>query len=328
MGSTITKDFSLNLDNDQKLDDVTLQVQKNPNQDGEIQIKAFVNSTQDVYSNEADKGFSQKITQTPMSISFGSGMFSIHSIAIKDDKVVLSGKTADGKSSQYHAELNRILPNKEADKPVDETTALNREVAKNGGVLGALRDGSELDAVFGASISSNSQGLKSLIGADQTRIGSGGLESRGSGLGAGGTAEGLGGLGTKGRGSGKSGYGTGGGNFGAPLTEPFKAADKAPALDKSIVDATIKKHMNGIRYCYQKQLNTNPDLSGKVVVQFTINHLGQVQDASIKKSTWNNKEVGQLVNSDLISKFSELQFDKPKGGGIVVISYPFIFDAQ
>lgn len=326
--SSITKDFSLNLDNDKKLDDLTLEVRTTPNDNGEIQIKAFVNSTQDAYLDETKRGYAQKITQTPMSRSFGSGVFSIHSVSIEDDAIVLSGKTADGKTSRYYADLERILPPKEGQTSIDETKALNRESARNAGVLGALKQGSELDAVFGASLESNPEGLKSLIGADKTRIGSGGLGARGSGLGAGGSAEGLGGLGTKGRGSGKSGYGAGGGNFGKPLNEPSKAPDKAPALDKSIVDATIKKHMNGIRYCYQKQLNTNPDLSGSVVVQFTINHLGQVQDAGIKKSTWNNKEVGELVNSDLISKFSELQFDKPKGGGIVVVAYPFIFDAQ
>ena len=78
---------------------------------------------------------------------------------------------------------------------------------------------------------------------------------RGSGLGGGGSAEGLGGLGTKGRGSGKSGR-PGGGNFGAKGEGGIGRIGGDPiilgALDKSLIDAVIKRHMNQIRYCYQR----------------------------------------------------------------------------
>ncbi|MFH1463388.1 MAG: von Willebrand factor type A domain-containing protein [Pseudomonadota bacterium] len=76
--------------------------------------------------------------------------------------------------------------------------AVDKEIAENKGVLGALRDGSELDAAIG-------EGIGGLIGAKGVQVGSGGLGTRGTGLGGGGSATGLGGLGTRGRGTG-AGY--------------------------------------------------------------------------------------------------------------------------
>ena len=200
-------------------------------------------------------------------------------------------------------------------------------MAENAGVLGALRDGGELDGVFGSSnLSSDlAGGIGGLIGAKGTQIGSGGLGARGSGLGGGGTAAGLGGLGTKGRGSGASGYGSGGGNFGAKGEGGIGRIGGDPiilgALDKSLIDAVIKKHMNQIRYCYQRELPKNPTLGGKVTVKFVISKTGSVSKASTKSSTLSNSAVEGCINS----RFMRFKFPEPKGGGIVIVSYPFIF---
>jgi hypothetical protein len=203
---------------------------------------------------------------------------------------------------------------------------IDREIAENAGVLGALRDGAELDGVFGTSSldSDLTGGIGGLIGAKGVQIGSGGLGSRGSGLGGGGTAEGLGGLGTKGRGSGASGYGSGGGNFGS-TSEGASVAVGDPiilgALDRSLIDAVIKRHMNQIRYCHQRELTTDPSIAGKVVVKFVVAKDGTVSSASIKSTTMNNS----AVESCLTSRFLRMQFPEPKGGGIVIVSYPFVF---
>jgi len=195
------------------------------------------------------------------------------------------------------------------------------------GVLGALRDGSELDGVFGSSNlnSDLTGGIGGLIGAKGTQIGSGGLGSRGSGLGGGGTAEGLGGLGTKGRGSGSSGYGSGGGSFGQKGEGGIGTIGGDPiilgALDKSLIDAVIKRHMNQIRYCYQRELTKNPNLGGKITVKFVIAKDGSVSKASIKSSTMNNSAVEGCITG----RFMRFQFPEPRGGGIVIVSYPFIF---
>ena len=232
-------------------------------------------------------------------------------------------KREEGKVGKKDAKMERAKGNK-IDMAKQQR---DREIAEDAGVLGALRDGSELDGVFGSSglDSSITGGIGGLIGAKGTQIGSGGLGSRGSGLGGGGTAEGLGGLGTKGIGSGSSGYGSGGGSFGAKSDGTISAVSGDPiilgALDRSLIDEVIKRHMNQIRYCYQRELTRTHNLQGKIVIKFVIARDGSVSSASVKNTTMSNAAVEQCV----VSRFMRMQFPSPKGGGIVIVSYPFLF---
>ena len=93
------------------------------------------------------------------------------------------------------------------------------------------------------------------------------------------------------------------------------------ALDKSLIDAVIKRHMNQIRYCYQRELNKNPNLGGKITVKFVIAKDGGVSSAQTKTSTMKNPAVESCINS----RFMRFKFPEPKGGGIVIVSYPFLF---
>ncbi len=232
-------------------------------------------------------------------------------------------KREEGKVGKKEAKMEKAKGNKvEVAKK-----ELDRQIAENAGVLGALDDVGAMDGMFASSaLDSNlAGGIGGLIGAKGTQVGSGGLGSRGGGLGGGGTAEGLGGLGTKGIGSGKSGYGTGGGNFGAKGEGGLGRVGGDPiilgSLDRSLIDEVIKRHMNQIRYCYQRELTKNASLGGKIVIKFTIAKDGTVSAASKKTSTMNNG----AVESCIVGRFMRMQFPQPKGGGIVIVSYPFLF---
>jgi len=230
-------------------------------------------------------------------------------------------KKEEGKTGKKDAKMEKAKGNKVKQKEKD------RKIAENAGVLGALRESGDLDGVFGTSgLSSDLKGgIGGLIGAKGTQIGAGGLGSRGSGLGGGGTAEGLGGLGTKGIGSGRSGYGKGGGSVGPKGEGGIGAVGGDPiilgALDRSLIDEVIKRHMNQIRYCYQRELTKNPSLGGKIVIKFIIAKDGTVSTASVKSSTMGNGGVEQCI----VGRFMRMQFPQPKGGGIVIVSYPFLF---
>jgi pSer/pThr/pTyr-binding forkhead associated (FHA) protein/outer membrane biosynthesis protein TonB len=230
-------------------------------------------------------------------------------------------KKEEGKTGKKDAKMEKAKGNKVKQKEKD------RKIAENAGVLGALRESGDLDGIFGTSgLSSDLRGgIGGLIGAKGTQSGSGGVGSRGSGLGGGGTAEGLGGLGTKGIGSGRSGYGKGGGSVGPKGEGGIGAVGGDPiilgALDRSLIDEVIKRHMNQIRYCYQRELTKNPSLGGKVVIKFIIAKDGTVSTASVKKTTMGNAGVEQCI----VGRFMRMQFPKPKGGGIVIVSYPFLF---
>ncbi len=243
--------------------------------------------------------------------------------ANKDAGEGAKAKKEEGKVGKKDAKMQKA----KGEKVEMQKKQADKEIAENAGVLGALRDGSELDGVFGSSnLSSDlAGGIGGVIGAKGIQVGSGGLGSRGSGLGGGGSADGLGGLGTKGRGSGSSGYGSGGGSFGEKGTGGLGKIGGDPiilgALDKSLIDAVIKRNMNQIRYCYQRELTKNPNLGGKITVKFVIAKDGSVSKADIKSSTMGSSSVESCISS----RFLRFKFPEPKGGGIVIVSYPFIF---
>ena len=65
----------------------------------------------------------------------------------------------------------------------------------------------------------------------------------------------------------------------------------------------------------------HPELSGKVAIRFTIASEGNVVTSSVAQSTAGNAELEQCV----ASRVRGWQFPKPKGGGHVVVTYPFLF---
>jgi len=95
------------------------------------------------------------------------------------------------------------------------------------------------------------------------------------------------------------------------------------ALDREIIRREIRKHLNEVRFCYQKELQGKPDLSGRVMVQFTILGTGRVAGAAIQSSTMNHSGVETCL-TQAVTRWS---FPQPKDGGIVVVSYPFMFHA-
>ena len=68
-------------------------------------------------------------------------------------------------------------------------------------------------------------------------------------------------------------------------------------------------------------LTKNPNLGGKVTIKFVIAKDGSVSKASVKSSTMGNKSVEGCITG----RFMRFKFPEPKGGGIVIVSYPFIF---
>jgi outer membrane biosynthesis protein TonB len=233
-------------------------------------------------------------------------------------------KKEEGKVGKKEAKLKKAKGSKIAVNKAQ----MDKEIADNTGLLSALNQ-MDSSVIGGSGLSGEvSNAVGGLIGSFGTQYGSGGLGSRGSGSGGGGSAEGLGGLGTKGRGSGASGYGRGGGYYGQKGGGGPGVGSGDPiilgALDKSIIDRIVKQHLAQIKYCYEKELNKNPNLFGKLVVKFVIAKDGTVSSASTKSTTLNNPIVESCVNE----RFQRMRFPAPKGGGIVIVSYPFVFNSQ
>ncbi|MBW2731975.1 MAG: AgmX/PglI C-terminal domain-containing protein [Deltaproteobacteria bacterium] len=213
---------------------------------------------------------------------------------------------------------------------------LAENAAKDAGVLGLLKSsqGSHLASIFGRDSALGSDAEDALGGLIGDSVGEsyglGGLGVSGSGRGGGGTGEGtigLGTLGTIGKGGGGgsgAGYGRGAGRLGGRRARAPKViagrAQVRGALDKEIIRRIIRRHINEVKYCYQKELASNEKLGGRVIIQFTISPTGQVVVSKVQQSTLKN----QKVETCIARAVRRWLFPKPKGGGIVIVSYPFV----
>ncbi|HEU4729816.1 MAG TPA: AgmX/PglI C-terminal domain-containing protein [Kofleriaceae bacterium] len=90
--------------------------------------------------------------------------------------------------------------------------------------------------------------------------------------------------------------------------------------DKSIVRRYIRRHLNEIGYCYEKQLLVHPDLGGEVKMSFFISPSGTVQSSS-------GAGFDAEVTSCLAGVIKTIEFPPPGDGGGVQVNYPFHFHA-
>jgi outer membrane biosynthesis protein TonB len=90
-------------------------------------------------------------------------------------------------------------------------------------------------------------------------------------------------------------------------------------LDKAIIRRYIKRNQQKIQYCYEKELLANPSLGGRVDIRFTIGGNGTVVQAT---------GTGMPhVDACVANVIAAIQFPAPQGGGVVAVSYPFIFQS-
>ena len=86
----------------------------------------------------------------------------------------------------------------------------------------------------------------------------------------------------------------------------------------------IHEHRAQLRFCYESELSSHPGMTGRISVKFTIAADGSVQRADVDSSTVNDRSVERCITT----RVAEWLFPKPKGGGIVVVNYPFILKAS
>ncbi len=97
-------------------------------------------------------------------------------------------------------------------------------------------------------------------------------------------------------------------------------------LDRSTIQSVIKKRNTSILYCYEKELQTNQDLRGRVVINFTIQLDGKVKGVKVvsDKTTLKDKKVSDCV----LDIMKSLAFPSRKAGEPIEINYPFKFEPK
>jgi TonB family protein len=158
----------------------------------------------------------------------------------------------------------------------------------------------------------------------------------GSGKGGGGVGEGtigLGNLGTIGHGSG-GGYGSDGG-YGAKTGALRSRKGSAPevamgtaevtgSLDKELIRRIIRRHINEIKFCQEREVVRGRPGRGRVLLRFTIGPEGSVLQSIVQSSTVGNPAIEQCM-AQAVRRW---EFPKPRGGGIVSVVYPFVLTAD
>lgn len=97
--------------------------------------------------------------------------------------------------------------------------------------------------------------------------------------------------------------------------------DVIGGIDKDTVRRVIRSHMPEFKFCYEQQLLRAPELSGRVVMSFAIGRDGRVVVAGPKESTLNSAPVLSCLSKAV----ERMAFPQPQGGGLVQVSYPFVF---
>ncbi len=150
-----------------------------------------------------------------------------------------------------------------------------------------------------------------------------------------GESYGVGGLGRGGGGYGGaysvgtgSGYGRGtGAGFGGrgtrvPTVRQAKA-EVMGSLDKDLIRRVIRTHINEVRDCYNQGLARDPNLKGRLSIEFTIDEKGKISRAVVKESTVKDVAVGECIAKHVL----KWTFPAPPvGGGSSTIIYPFVLE--
>lgn len=100
------------------------------------------------------------------------------------------------------------------------------------------------------------------------------------------------------------------------LSPPIACTQDNPCLDKEIIRRYVKRNIEKITYCYEKELLAQPGLEGTVTVNFTLNGNGRVIES-------NASGVDPTVSSCIAEVVSNIHFPKVGDDGIYPIKYPF-----
>jgi outer membrane biosynthesis protein TonB len=95
------------------------------------------------------------------------------------------------------------------------------------------------------------------------------------------------------------------------------------SMDRAEILKVVNAHLAEIRRCYQKAVISGTASSGKAVFEWTIKGPGSVAGVRVKVSSLKNVTVESCI-MDSIKKW---KFPAVKGGGSVVVSFPFVFSA-
>ena len=112
-------------------------------------------------------------------------------------------------------------------------------------------------------------------------------------------------------------------------TRPVERLAAAPAddmtrrgeLSREEIVTVVRANLAAVQACYEKHLETDPELAGKMDIRWTIDRRGEVRRAEVQASSMQSPEVGRCICREIES----WKFPQPRGDGEVRVTYPFVF---
>ncbi len=242
-------------------------------------------------------------------------------VSVSQNKVQLRKQLSPAIAQKSAKNSSRRSNNQQANRP-------GLQVA-NRGALGAFGGmGRQYNGTGGLNLKAT---------RDNPGIGYGGRAQRGgfergmighglvaAGVGGGGSLQGYGGNADTGLGGGRPGYGANGrsmagasGAYFVPLSDDTIIEG---GLDQDQIQSVVQSHIGQVVNCYEKGLQTQPKLAGRVAVHFIINGSGQVTSARVSNSTVGSR----LVESCIVSRLEDWKFPRPVNQVNVRVVYPFV----
>jgi TonB family protein len=180
-----------------------------------------------------------------------------------------------------------------------------------------------LDALKSAAVT---EALGKISGPTTALAGAGGsgLGLRDTGAGGGGQTIGIGHIKTRGGGPwqpGGQGLDLGAGTKRGPDLVIDKRGEPQPGLQRGEIQRVVNRARARIRHCYERAMQKEPNLRGKVAYSWIIDAQGRVGGLQTLAGSLNNPGLGQCLERVIRT----LRFPPPRGGGVVQVSYPFVF---
>jgi TonB family protein len=99
-------------------------------------------------------------------------------------------------------------------------------------------------------------------------------------------------------------------------------AETMGGLSREQIRRVINRNRAQIQFCYEQQLQGQPDLGGRVTVGFAISPTGAVQSADVVGNDTGSERLGDCVSQAV------RRWPFPQAVGMTAVSYPFVFSSN
>ncbi len=95
------------------------------------------------------------------------------------------------------------------------------------------------------------------------------------------------------------------------------------SLSKQAIRDVIRRHLGEVRACFERRITSDRD-RGRVVLKFLIDPTGRVPRMVLLENGTGMSSLPCCIRDAM----STWRFPEPDGGGIAVVTYPFVFDQR